>query len=183
MKRHARQVVDEWLVLKAQAGSRAAAEELLRRCQGPLLRHAARLTGDAEAARDIWQESALAIAQGLTGLRDPAMFHAWSYRVATHKSRDWQRRRYRDAGQALDGSETAPARGPATDAGVTGDAVRHVLGGLSRDDRAVLSLFYLDGFGTRDIARILDLEINAVKTRLCRARKRFRTAWDTADGE
>ena len=177
MKRQPRQVVDEWLVLKAQAGSRAAAEALLGRCQAPLLRHAARLTGDPEAARDIWQESAIAIADGIGRINDPARFHAWCYRVTTHKARDWQRRRYRRPDRPLDGTEPAPERGPASEAGVTGESVRHALGELGRDDRVVLSLFYLDGFSTCEIARILDLQVNAVKTRLCRARKRFRTAW------
>ena len=71
----------------------------------------------------------------------------------------------------------AKRQSTASEAEATGESVRHVLEALGRDDRVVLSLFYLDGFSTREIARILDLKVNAVKTRLCRARARFRTAW------
>jgi len=56
-------VVDEFLVLAAQAGQADAFEELARRWHQRLLRHAGRLSGDPEAAREIAQDAWLATAR------------------------------------------------------------------------------------------------------------------------
>ncbi len=61
------------LVLLAQAGDRAALEQLLRETYGPLRRYIARLAG-ADLADDILQETSLQIFRKLPFLREPAVF-------------------------------------------------------------------------------------------------------------
>ncbi|MCL2888839.1 MAG: RNA polymerase sigma factor [Eggerthellaceae bacterium] len=50
---------------------------------------------------------------------------------------------------------------------------------LSNDDRLLLTLFYLNNYSTREIASILSISDGAARTRLSRARERFRSIYGT----
>ena len=178
MQRESRHVIEEWLVLKAQSGDVEALTALLKRNQQPMLRHAYRLTGQADAAQDIWQETAVAVSKGISGLRDAARFHAWIFRVTTLKCRDWQRKDFRDR-EAMSQYQSRLVLEATTAAGKdSGDQVWAILDQLEGEDKALLSLYYIEGFSVREIARIMDLGLSAVKTRLFRARKKFRETWE-----
>jgi RNA polymerase sigma-70 factor, ECF subfamily len=70
------------LVLLAQTGDRAALEQLLRNSHAPLRRYITRLAG-ADLADDILQETSIQIFRKLRFLREPAVFHAWTLRIAS----------------------------------------------------------------------------------------------------
>ncbi len=92
MKRTARQVEDELLVLARQNGEASAIDQLVVRWQQSILSHAWRLTGDVEAAREVAQESWLAILKGIRTLHDPASFRPSAYRIISRRCADWIRR-------------------------------------------------------------------------------------------
>ncbi len=71
MARESESLTDEILVLDCQSGSLGALESLVSRWQKRLWRHAYCLTGDAEAAWDVTQESWLGIIRGIAQLSDP----------------------------------------------------------------------------------------------------------------
>ena len=48
---------------------------------------------------------------------------------------------------------------------------------LPQGQRAVLVLFSVQGYSTKEIAQMLGISQGAVKTRLCRARVAFRAAY------
>src|SRR5579863_6099485 len=70
------------LVLLAQAGDRAALEQLLRDIHAPLRRYISGLVG-ADFADDVLQETALQIFRKLSFLREPSVFRPWTYRIAS----------------------------------------------------------------------------------------------------
>src|SRR5437762_8109841 len=70
------------LVLLAQTGDRTALEQLLRNCHAPLRRYITRLAG-TDLADDILQETSIQIFRKLPFLREPAVFHAWTLRIAS----------------------------------------------------------------------------------------------------
>src|SRR3979411_1973551 len=70
------------LVLLAQAGDRAALDQLLRNSHAPLRRYITRLAG-ADLADDILQETSIQIFRKLPFLREPAVFRAWTLRIAS----------------------------------------------------------------------------------------------------
>lgn len=53
-------------------------------------------------------------------------------------------------------------------------ALREALGKLSAEQRAVVHLFYYEGYSTRDIAKLLGIRQSCVTTRLQRARQRLK---------
>jgi DNA-directed RNA polymerase specialized sigma24 family protein len=70
------------LFLLAQAGDRAALEQLLRDSHRPLRRYITRLAG-ADLADDILQETSIQIFRKLPFLHEPAVFPAWVLRIAS----------------------------------------------------------------------------------------------------
>ena len=173
----------ELLVLRAQAGEREAWSALVRAVSPALSRHAARLTGDPEGARDVAQEAWLAITKGLRRLNDPARFAGGAHRIVANKSADWVSKR------AADRKAIAPLahepKGPGGDE--PGDRrervelLRRAINGLPSEDRALLALAEREGLRTRHIAEALGLPTGTVKSRLHRLRAQLREAIERAD--
>jgi len=81
------------LVVEAQAGNRAAFEELVRRYDRDVLRLALNLMKRPEDARDVYQESFLKVYRNLHRFRFECSFYTWLYRIVTNVCLDHLRRR------------------------------------------------------------------------------------------
>ena len=173
-------IQDELLVLQCQEGDREALRTLIARWQPRFGRLAWRLTREREAARDVVQETWLAIVRGLRRLDDPARFRAWAYRIVTHKCADWTRRRVtrRNVERELQDAAASTAGRPPNDRDSRDGAemLRCALAALPDDQRAILSLHYLDGMSVREIGLVLDVPQGTVKSRLYHARERLKQA-------
>jgi len=170
------QVVDEMLVLAAQARQVEAFERLAARWHPRLLRHARRLTGDLEGAREAVQEAWLAIARGLRRLQDPARFGAWALRITGRRCADWigRRRRARHLTTGLEAADRALV--PADESGDRLARVRDLLQRLEPEQRALMAMFYVEGFSVAEIATALGVPAGTVKSRLYHARERLRAS-------
>lgn len=170
------QVVDEMLVLAAQDGRLDALELLAERWNPRLLRHARRLTDDADGAREAVQEAWLSIVRGLRRLNDPTCFGAWALRITGRRCADWigRRQRSRRRTASFDAHEVRaePAPGGGEDLERVRDALRH----LDRERRALMAMFYVEDLTVAEIARVLDVPVGTVKSRLFYARERLRAA-------
>jgi len=176
-------VVDEMLVLAAQAGETDAFDRLATRWYPRLLRHARRLTGDAEGAREAVQEAWVAIARGLGRLDDPARFGPWAFRITGRRCGDWIERRVRARrrGAGMDEARDAPAT---TDP--PGDALARARDALRRLDpqrRALMAMFYIEGLSVAEIGQVLEIPAGTVKSRLYHAREELRAALEVRNGQ
>ncbi len=170
------QVVDELLVLGAQARQVEAFERLAARWHPRLLRHASRLTGDREGAQEAVQEAWVAVARGLWRLKDPACFGPWALRIVSRRCADWigRRRRTRQHTTELDAASQAQA--PADPHDDDRGRVREALRRLDREQRALMAMFYVESLTVAEIAQVLDVPVGTVKSRLYHARERLRAA-------
>lgn len=103
------------------------------------------------------------------------MFRRWAYTIVTRRAADWQRRAtHQDREVPLEAEEVCDraAVEPAADERVT--RVRRALSELAGEDRAILALHYLEGFGLWELAEILGVPEGTVKSRLHRARQQLR---------
>src|SRR3974390_2601487 len=84
---------DRNLVLEAQAGNRAAFEELVQRYDRDVLGLAMNLMKRTEDARDVYQEAFLKVYRNLHRFRFECSFYTWLYRIVTNVCLDHLRRR------------------------------------------------------------------------------------------
>src|SRR5271166_1124698 len=84
---------DRSLVAEAQAGSRGAFEELVRRYDRDVLRLALNLMKRPEDARDVYQDAFLKVYRNLHRFRFECSFYTWLYRIVTNVCLDHLRRR------------------------------------------------------------------------------------------
>jgi RNA polymerase sigma-70 factor (ECF subfamily) len=182
--------LDEYLVLLSQAGSTDALDGLARRWTPRLLRYAARVLGgsseSAETARDVVQETWVGAIRGLRGLRDPAQFPAWIYRIATRKCADAIRTNMR--GRRLD-AHSAASDASLREAIVSLEHQIDVATGIRElppKQRAAVHLFYGEDLTVEEIASALGIPTGTVKSRLHHARealkRQFRVGRAVAPG-
>lgn len=167
-------ILDEFLVLSAQAGDRRAAELLARRWHRKLVAHAWRLTGDPEAARDAAQAGWGEIVKGIGRLDDPRAFPAWAFRIV---SRICARQigaavRERAIAQAVAEQPAFEATDP--DAGIDALRLRAAVRALPPAQRSAIALFHFEGLSIAEVAVSLSVPPGTVKTRLMHARRRLR---------
>ena len=182
MQRSAERVYEEFLVLKAQDGEADGLSGLFELLNGALLRHAGRVTRNADAAGDVVQEAWIAISRNIRRLNDPARFRPWAYRIVTNKANDWGRRQAklrRLSEQAAEDAETAAQATSGADDDIR--LIRRALAELDADRRALLTLFYIEGMRVAEIAEILAIPKGTVKSRLYHAREHLRKAIERSE--
>lgn len=156
-------------------------ERLYATYNRPLYNYIYRLVGNWEQAEDLTQEVFLKAYNALGRLPADANHRAWLYRIATNASYDVLRRRrliqwlpFFENDRASDFDDPARHTPDAL-------AVQTALQRLPADQRSSLLLYVCDHFSTEEIAEIMGCSRGAVKTRLFRARERFRQVY--AGGE
>ena len=138
------------------------AEETLYRVAMTLLR-------DEHDAADAAQQAILRAWERLGTLADPAYFKTWLTRILINECKDLMRRRARLAPYEPELVESVPA--PQYE---DHSDLYTALTALDEKYRLPVVLHYLEGFKTREIAKMLGLPESTVKTRLRTARERLR---------
>ncbi|BDG10515.1 sigma-70 family RNA polymerase sigma factor [Anaeromyxobacter paludicola] len=172
---------DERLLAEAREGRREALEELLERHQRRIYRFGLKMCRDEEDAKDVLQDTLLAVARGIRDFRGQSSVSTWLYSIARSFCIKKRRRgKYEPAEEQRVGSEGEeevtrlpdPAR-PA-DETLAGRQVEAALeaaiAALQPMYREVLLLRDVEGLTAPEVAEILGLSVDAVKSRLHRAR-------------
>jgi RNA polymerase sigma factor (sigma-70 family) len=124
------------------------------------------LDGGADAA----QEALIAVFRRLRTLREPEALYGWVRAIAVREA-------VRVARQQARGVPTELAELPAPGDPQLAADVRDALNRLSPEHRAALVLRDLEGLDEAEVARLLQVPVGTVKSRLHRARANFRRAW------
>lgn len=168
---------------RAQRGDRAALETLVLRHQAAVARLLWRFVRTRADLDDLVQETFLRVVRGLPAWRAEQPFAHWLLRIATNVGRDYfrrqsVRRRWLVEPVAVeDGSTTLPESiEPGADpaARAAANEVKTLLAQLSPDERALLTLHHLEGWGLAEIAAQFGWTVTATKLRAWRARRRLR---------
>lgn len=172
---------DERLIEQARAGDAEALEHLIERHQARVYRFGMKMCGDPEDAKDVLQDTLLAMARGIRDFRGASSVTTWLYTVA--RSFCIKRRRKSQFAPAVEHSldsdvaqESAALadHGRRPDEAVGAKQIEHALeqaiGSLEAGYREVLLLRDIEGLSAAEVAEVLDLSVQAVKSRLHRAR-------------
>jgi RNA polymerase sigma-70 factor (ECF subfamily) len=130
-----------------------------------------RLTRDPAEASDIAQDTFILVHRGLEGYRGEGRLVAWLMKIALHVGLKEQARRKRSRTVGMQALLQVPAQ---ADRNATSDErLGQAMAALSDDQRAVLSLFAVEGLRHAEIAEALGVPEGTVWSRLHHARKRL----------
>ncbi|HKW57675.1 MAG TPA: sigma-70 family RNA polymerase sigma factor [Candidatus Acidoferrum sp.] len=182
------------LVAEAQAGNRAAFEELVHRYDRDVLRLALNLMKRPEDARDVYQEAFLKVYRNLHRFRFECSFYTWLYRIVTNVCLDQLRRRQARPEDQAPESNTVHHEEGVTDfferqreQRPTLDPERQLFGKeiqrriaaamerLSPRERIVFELKHYQGLKLRAIGDALGTTEETVKNSLFRATRKLRS--------
>jgi RNA polymerase sigma-70 factor, ECF subfamily len=176
---------DDELLAAARQGDSAALETLLVRYQPHLYRFGLRMCGNVEDAGDVAQESLISMARSVGDFRGDASVSSWLYTIARRFCIK-KRRRSKFAPtreESLDAPETDVAQHladprPNPEQTATNQelatALTHAIDALEPSQREVLVLRDVEGLSAPEVAKILGISVEAVKSRLHRARVAIR---------
>lgn len=167
---------DDELLARCRAGDESAWNDLVRRHTRRVFNIAYRFSGRSDAAEDLTQEIFIKVYQNLHRYQvGDGAFPAWISTVARHQAIDRYRRRRNERLQddpevlaLLPASGDSPVR--AVERAETARLVHSGLRALPRDLREVLVLCELQEVSYDEAARLLNVPLGTVKSRLNRGR-------------
>lgn len=181
-------------VIRAQRGDVDAFNVLVTRYQSTAYSLALRMLGDADAAADVTQDAFLAAFRNIRALRGMS-FRAWLLRIVSNGCHDYWRAQRRKPSESLDALLDS---GGEPTGGVVEPALAHALADpswnpesaalraetiaaiesavlrLPSDQRLVIILSDIQGVSYEEIARVAEVPLGTVKSRIARARARLR---------
>ena len=173
---------DDVLVARAQAGDEHAVSELVERYAPRILRFGMKLCRDEEDAREVLQETLLAAARGLRSFRGQSRLVTWLYAIA--RSFCIKHRTRSGGGAEFEPLDRVASEELVIDAGKLPDeelarrrvqtALERAIRELESNQREVILLRDVEGLSAAETAEVLGVSVEAVKSRLHRARRTLR---------
>jgi RNA polymerase sigma-70 factor, ECF subfamily len=166
---------DEALIEKVAAGNRLAMQVLFARHHVRVYRFVLRMVGNDAVAEDVTSEAFLSVWRQAYRFEARSAVTTWILAIARYKALAELRRR----GEAPGDEESADASDPADDPEVAfqnkhrGEILRRCLTQLSREHREIIDLVYYHEKSVQEVAEILDIPGNTVKTRMFYARRKL----------
>jgi len=177
---------EEKLVRAAAAGDDGAFEKLVLAHQKQVYNLCLRMSGSADDAYDLSQESFLKAWRALGQYQFEAGFSTWLFRLTSNVCIDFLRRRKRESHVSLtfsddeeEGKEISlPDAAPLPEQTLlvreTREELMAAMQALPAEYRVILQLRVVESLPYDEIGRILDIPIGTVKSRLARARIQLR---------
>lgn len=179
---------DQSLLDRIHAGEHDAFSALVEPYAPRVYSVVLRMTGDRAAAEDLLQDALLQAYRSLDRFRGECSFYTWIYRIAVNKALNWIRRvKGKIHFESLD--EPLPTRdgqvqreivdlrdSPETRSAQSEMAqmIEQALSTLSDVNRIVFTMREIEGQDYAEIARMLECTEEAVRTRLCRAKRELK---------
>jgi len=169
------------LIASAQAGDRKALERLLASEQSRIYSFGLKMCRNNEDARDVLQETMLAVARNIGAFRGDASLPTWLFQIA--RSFCIKKRRLRKGApkttEQLEGvsesalADASPSPEQTTRSKELEAMLNDALANLSPSAREVLILRDVEGLTAPEVAKVLGISLEAVKSKLHRARARL----------
>jgi RNA polymerase sigma-70 factor (ECF subfamily) len=151
---------------------------LVDRYQNEFVRYAKYMTGSADDAADILQESLVRAYKSLRRCQDRENFRGWFFRIVSNQCKSHAARSKRRVMESLSArpDDLAAAEDPVGEAEAADlqHRVYHALQELPKDQREAIVLKYVEGHSLPEMARLLQISVAALKMRLLRGRSGLR---------
>lgn len=174
-------IEDSQLVDQVKAGSIIAFRALVERYQDYVYTICYRIVGNREDAEEVAQDTFIKAFRGLGNFQGQAKFTTWVYRIAMNTAISYRRKKKVHLETIEDYKQF--------DRGEISDMVEYrrleqrkflqlALNTMMPDDVSVLTLFYFKELSLEEMSETTGINVNTLKVKLFRARKRLGTALD-----
>ena len=184
---------DEDLMVSYQRGEVRAFEVLLSRHRKPVFNFILRFVGDKETAEDLLQEAFMRVIRGAEAYKRQAKFTTWLYTIARNLCVDQTRRRkhrkHASLDAPMDGSDDSgtlldvlPSHEMASDRKSANkqlhETMQRAIHGLSEEQREVFLMREFLDMPFKQIADVVGVPENTVKSRMRYALEKLRLELD-----
>jgi RNA polymerase sigma-70 factor, ECF subfamily len=165
-------------VPQAKAGNAGAWDVLFKRYQLPLYVYVFELVHDEQTSLDVVQETFVSAVRYIGSLREDEKFGSWIFGIAHQKCIQRWRKKSREEMLREEVSGTAMEFEAGPDELLIAQEreaeFMKLLGQLSTPQRSALALHFIEDFSLEEIARISEVSIGTVKSRLHYAKRALR---------
>lgn len=172
-------------VSRAREGDADAFRTLVERHSKSVFRLVYRMTGNAQDAEDLVQETFIKAFRNLGGFEERAHFGSWLYRIAVNCFLDWRRKRrvHVELDEEIEPQIEPAAQGYAAHRSSSEQMLLRMelkqrveagLDALSAKERSAFVLRHFEGMSIAEIGRVLGLDTSAAKHSVFRAVQKMR---------
>jgi RNA polymerase sigma-70 factor, ECF subfamily len=165
---------EKGLLILAKNGDLAAFEKILSQYEKAIFNHLYRLVGRREDAEDLTQKTFIKLYRSIKTIDLEKNFKAWLYKIATNTAYDWLRIKKREATFLSDDIENCAETIDAEDTYYSIERLEDLERALNKIKpayKSILLLCYKDCLAYQEIAEVLNIPINTVKTHIYRAKQ------------
>lgn len=156
------------LVKRAKRGDAEAFIALMEECRMSFRRIAFGYLGNDEDVADAIQDTILDAFEHIGSLKKAEYFKTWVMRILINNCTAIYRKNKKSVGLEAYREEAA------FDVGSADVEFKQLLSALPEDSRTIFQLYFGEGYTTRDIAEILDMKENTVKSKIHRGKEQLR---------
>ena len=174
---------DARVVALIRTGQTDAFGEVIETYQARIYRYVYRLTGDADLAQDLTQDTFVRAYSSILKTRSELSLSAWLYRIATNVVHStWRRRKLISFIPLISAGDIPTSSFPGAHSGEPDSVIERMLIeesllAVPRESRTCMVLHYVEGLKYREIADIVGISEEAVRKRVARGNQRFRQAY------
>lgn len=183
---------DATLLEQWRGGDSAAMEKLILKYQNRIYNIISKICANPDDAAELTQETFVKIIQSIDKFEGKSSFYTWAFRIAVNLTLNYCQRSTRIALQSLDAEDydsqtqanqalkeflsdnKSPDPAMAAQNKELCDMVVRSLMRLDDAQRTVIVLRDIEGMNYAQIAKVLDIELGTVRSRLSRGRSRLR---------
>jgi RNA polymerase sigma-70 factor, ECF subfamily len=171
----ARDNSDEALIGKIASGNRLAMQVLFARHHARVYRFVLRLVGNHALAEDLTSEVFLSVWRQAHRFEARSAATTWLLAIARYKALGELRRRSEASSEEANVDAIDPAADPEAAFQIKhrGEILRRCLTRLSREHREIIDLVYYHEKSVQEVAQIVGIPRNTVKTRMFYARRKL----------
>ena len=173
------QDISQDVIRRAADGDINAFEELFRAYADYVFNIALRATRNHEDAQEVTQDVFIALHRKLSGFKFQSGLKTWIYRITVNMTINYLKRETKhrnnavEYNDALGGLFTRPEAHDQADQEHQEHIIHQLLEALSPEQKECVVLRNIEGFTYEEIAQALNIDINAVRSRLKRAREKL----------
>lgn len=181
----AEQGADEDLVAKAKEGDQQAIADLYQRSYNNVYYTVKSMIRDGDTIQDLVQDTFVQAFQSLDTLKEPSRFQAWVRTIAHNRTVNYINKKKPILFSEMtspDGEEEEPVfvdedldhmPEEVIDQQETARLIQEILDSLSEEQRIAVGMYYYEQYSVREIAGIMGVSENTVKSRLNYGRKKI----------